>query len=77
MSITIVRGTNDKPAASHALTERLADQHELSGELFIGYPIIRTSNGGYTSDALLISPETGIVVFDLQPKSDSCQQSTN
>lgn len=65
MSITIVRGTNDKPAASHALTERLADQHELSGELFIGYPIIRTSNGGYTSDALLISLETGIVVFDL------------
>lgn len=70
MSITIVRGTNDKHAASHALTERLArhgmsGEPFLSGELFIGYPIIRTSNGGYTIDALLISSETGIVVFDL------------
>ena len=69
LSITVVRGTNDKRAASHALTERLARPdlpgEPFSGELFIGYPIIRTSNGGYAIDALLISSETGIVVFDL------------
>jgi len=65
MSITIVRGTNKKPAASRALTELLAHRVDLSGELFIGYPIIRTANGGYPIDALLISLETGIVAFDL------------
>lgn len=65
MSITIVRGTNKKPAASRALAELLAHRGDLSGELFIGYPIIRTANGGYPIDALLISSETGIVAFDL------------
>lgn len=65
MSITVVRGTNKKPAASRALTELLAHQGDLSGELFIGYPIIRTADGGYPIDALLISSETGIVAFDL------------
>ena len=53
MSITVVRGTNKKPAASRALTELLAHQGDLSGELFIGYPIIRTADGGYPIDALL------------------------
>lgn len=65
MSITVVRGTNKKPAASRALTELLAHRGDLSGELFIGYPIIRTADGGYPIDALLISSETGIVAFDL------------
>lgn len=65
MSITIVRGTNKKPAASRALIELLAHRGDLSGELFIGYPIIRTADGGHPIDALLISSETGIVAFDL------------
>ena len=65
MAIDIVRGTTNKPAATEALERCLAGQPGLSGELFIGYPIIVTPAGSYTIDALLISQDTGIVVFDL------------
>ena len=65
MSTTIVRGTNNKPGSSEALTQCLAQHDDFSGELFIGYPIIRTAVGRHLIDALLVSIETGIVVFDL------------
>ncbi len=65
MSTTIVRGTNNKPAASAALSDCLANQNDFDGELFIGYPIIRTAAGRHLIDALFVSIETGIVVFDL------------
>lgn len=65
MSVEIVRGTNEKPASSDALVEIMARQSNLSGQLFIGYPIINTSSGPHPIDALLVSPDRGIVVFDL------------
>lgn len=65
MSVDIVRGTSQKPVSSDALVEIMARQSGLSGQLFIGYPIINTSAGPHPIDALLISPEKGIVVFDL------------
>jgi len=65
VSTTIVRGTNNKPVASAALGDCLANQHDFDGELFIGYPIIRTSVGRHLIDALFVSVETGIVVFDV------------
>ncbi len=65
MSIEIVRGTNQKPASSRELADLLSRQTELSGQLFIGYPIIGTPEGPYPIDALLVSADKGIVVFDL------------
>lgn len=65
MSIEIVQGTNSKPAASHELVEVIADQTALSGQLFIGYPIISTPEGPYSLDAILVSVDKGIVLFDL------------
>ena len=65
MSIEIVQGTSNKPASSGELVRLLRDRTDLSGRLFVGYPIIGTSTGPYLVDALLISPEMGIVVFDL------------
>jgi len=64
-SVTVIRGTNDKPAASNALAAVLTNQTSIGGELLIGYPIIGTPEGRYPIDALLVSPEAGIVVFDL------------
>ena len=36
MSVSIIRGTNDKPAASDALASATAGCSDFSGQLFIG-----------------------------------------
>ena len=65
MTLDIVRGTNNKPAASSALVDALERVPDLTGRLFLGFPIIRTATGPQAVEALLISKERGIVVFDL------------
>ena len=65
MSIDIVRGASRKPAASRELDKFMSTRTELSGQLFIGYPTIGTPEGRYPIDALLVTPDRGIVVFDL------------
>ena len=65
MSVSIVRGTNNKPASSQELVQSFARHPDWSGELFIGFPIISTPEGKKPIDALWISPDKGLVVFDL------------
>ena len=65
MSVSIIRGTNDKPAASGELASTMEGCRDLSGQLFIGYPIVATPEGRHRIDALLVSPERGLVIFDL------------
>ena len=71
MSVEIVRGTSQKPVSSDALVEIISRQSSLSGQLFIGYPIVNTSAGRHPVDALLVSPDKGIVVFDLVEGRDA------
>ena len=70
MTLKIVRGDSTKPAASSALIEALEDAPSLGGLLFIGFPIIRTTTGPQAVDALWISEEKGIVIFDLVQGGD-------
>jgi len=63
--VTVVRGTNDKPASSAALAKFFAEQTKFEGQFFVGYPIIGTPEGRYPIDALWVSPNSGIVIFDL------------
>ena len=70
MSVSILRGTNDKPASSSLLCSAITACAGLSGKLFIGYPIVRAPEGPRPIDALLVSPDQGIVVFDLVEGSD-------
>lgn len=70
MSVSIVRGTNEKPVSSQALVELISARADLSGHLFIGYPIIGTSEGRHPIDALFVSAERGIVIFDLIEGTD-------
>ena len=65
MSVDIVRGTSQKPVSSEALVEVVSQQSAWSGRLFIGYPIFSSSEGLRMIDALLVSAEMGVVVFDL------------
>lgn len=69
MSVEIVRGSSRKPVAGVKLAELMHDTN-LSGQLFIGYPIIATPEGPYSIDALFVSAERGIVVFDLIEGTD-------
>ncbi len=65
MSVAVIRGTNEKPVASERLAESAAACRNVSGQLFIGYPIVSTPDGPHRIDALLVSPDHGLVVFDL------------
>lgn len=71
MSINIVRGTTQKPASSWNLARILAATPDLSGQLFIGFPIIGAATGSYSIDALLVSEQNGILIFDLVEGTDA------
>ncbi|MCL6444953.1 MAG: ATP-binding domain-containing protein [Alicyclobacillus sp.] len=64
-NVSIIRGTNSKPVASAALVDFFAHQDGLEGQLLLGYPIISSPEGRYAVDAIWVSPQKGVVVFDL------------
>ncbi len=65
MSIDIVRGTSLKPAASRSLADLMSRETDFSGQFFIGFPVIATPEGPHLIDALLVSADKGIILFDL------------
>ena len=71
MTVEAVRGTSRKPASSQVLDDLISRQTDLSGRLYIGYPIISTAEGPHAIDALLITPDKGIVAFDLIEGTDA------
>lgn len=69
-ALTITRGTNDKPVASQALIAAVRKVSGLRGQLFLGYPIIGAADGKHPIDAVLVSPDHGVVAFDLVEGKD-------
>lgn len=63
--VTIITGTTKKPTSSELLKNFFHNNNELDGYLYIGYPIIGTVDGAYPIDGLWISPNKGLVVFNL------------
>ncbi|HEY9824002.1 MAG TPA: ATP-binding domain-containing protein [Stenomitos sp.] len=63
--VNVVRGDVAKPVSSRRLAEYFESRVDIDGSLYIGYPIIGTSQGGYQIDALLVSREHGIVIFNI------------
>lgn len=70
MSIDIVRGSSQKPVSGDKLAELISNETHLSGQLFFGYPIIVTSERSHSIDALLVSADKGIIIFDLIEGTD-------
>ena len=70
VTLEIIRGASTKPAASGALIEAFEGAPDLAGRLFIGFPVVQTATGPHAVDALWISEEKGIVVFDLVEGKD-------
>lgn len=69
-TVNFTRGANGKPVATQALQESLSRIGGVSGECFFGYPLIATPEGKYFLDGTLVSPEKGIVLFDLVEGTD-------
>ena len=63
--VNIVMGATQKPLACEELKKFFSEHNNLDGYLYIGYPIIATNEGGYPIDALWISEEHGLVIFNL------------
>ena len=70
MSLEIINGTTSKPIASAKLIEALRASDFNEGNLYVGYPVIATHNGSFLIDALLVTKDKGIVVFDLIESQD-------
>jgi superfamily I DNA and RNA helicase len=61
----VIWGSSAKPASSRKLAEGFEAADDLNGTLYIGYPILGTPTGAFPIDATFLSPEHGIVVFDV------------
>ncbi len=63
--VTSIIGSTQKPISSERLRKYFDTREDLSGILYIGYPIIGTNEGAYPIDAIWLSKEKGLVIFCL------------
>jgi superfamily I DNA and RNA helicase len=68
--VNVIRGDVDKPVSSRRLAEFFEKRSDIDGSLYLGYPIIGTSQGGYQIDALLVSRQQGVVIFHIVEGAD-------
>jgi superfamily I DNA and RNA helicase len=61
----VIRGDVSKPVSSAVLADYFENRSDIDGSLYLGHPIIGTTQGGYQIDALLVSKEHGIVIFNV------------
>lgn len=68
----VVRGTNSKPVASEALAKFFESDPTAPsrGELFVGFPVTTTPEGSRPVDAVYVSPDLGVIVFDIVEGND-------
>ena len=62
--LDVVRGDNGKPESTSILLDELTGR-PIDGQVLTGYPIMKSYEGAYTIDAILISPTFGIACFDI------------
>ena len=70
MSIEIIRGATNQPAACDELVNILSNNQDITGVLFIGYPIVPTPDGPHTFDGLLLSKDSGATVIHIVEGTD-------
>ncbi|MBE7682210.1 DEAD/DEAH box helicase [Paenibacillus sp. P13VS] len=63
--VSIIRGSHEKYASTQQLVSYFDSRPEIDGVLYLGYPIIGSSDGAIDVDAMLISPQHGLILFDL------------
>ena len=68
--VDIIRGASEKPVSTEALINFVSNAGITEGILYTGYPIIGGIEDKSSLDAILITPENGITVFDVVEESD-------
>lgn len=69
--IEVIWGSaQDKPLCSKSLADVISRIPDTSGYLYIGYPVISAPSGPLKLDGLLVSPEVGLIAFDLVEGTD-------
>lgn len=69
--INVIWGSaREKPESSKSLADELSSIDDLSGYLYLGYPIIGSPTGPLKFDALLVSDKVGLIGFDLVEGTD-------
>ena len=63
--VNVIRGSSAKPVSSQRLAKYFEERTDIEGTLYIGYPIIGTPQGGYQIDALLVSRQQGVIIFNI------------
>lgn len=69
--INVIWGSaREKPESSKSLADELSSINDLTGYLYLGYPVIGSPTGPMKFDALLVSDKVGLVGFDLVEGTD-------
>ncbi|EHJ8157586.1 hypothetical protein KB254_004031, partial [Escherichia coli] len=68
--LDIVFGKKSNPVAVDELVECLSEL-EVEGTLYIGYPMFDSGNEAMLTDAMLITLQHGVVIFDLTNFSEA------
>ncbi|WP_313799059.1 ATP-binding domain-containing protein [Cytobacillus sp.] len=63
--VKVIRGASEKYASVKSLIEYFEERAEIDGILYLGYPIIGSVEGAINIDAMLVSKQHGVVIFDL------------
>ena len=61
----VIWGTTTKPVSSQRLAEIIQASQDTDGTLYIGYPVLGTPDGAFPFDGILLSPQHGIIIFDI------------
>jgi superfamily I DNA and RNA helicase len=68
--VDTIWGTTNKPVSSRKLAEVLEGDPSIQGTFYIGYPILGTPSGAFPFDAVLLSPDHGMIIFDVVEGTD-------
>ena len=68
--LDIIFGENSDTVAARSLRNALKEM-EISGTLYLGYPVLSTADAKVFIDGLLLSEAHGLIAFDLSPYLDS------
>lgn len=68
--VSIIWGSTEKPAVCNRLAHFFESNPQYEGHLYLGYPIIGSSEGAISIDGLLVSPRLGAVLFHLVEGND-------
>ena len=66
----VIWGSTDKPVTSQRLARVITETFDIEGLLYVGYPVLAGADDVSSIDALWVSPEKGIVIFQLVEGAD-------